>query len=103
MRKQFDGDSLDVVIDVKTKSIHEDKFVRTSVVSFVIWCNSNWDATLSTEFPSKVLVSGLYKCLSFALRIPIATSRYGLFSNNFSKVNSKLCEYDKKYLEKIHK
>ena len=62
----------------------------------VVWCNTNWDATFSTEIPSKVLVPWLYQCLSFALKSPIATTKYGLFSDNFSKVNSKFCENDKK-------
>ena len=76
--------------------MHESEFSRICVSSFIIWCNPNWDATLSTEISSKVLLSGLYQCLSFALKSPIATNKYGLFSDNFSKVNSKLCENDKK-------
>ena len=63
---------------------------------FIIWCNPNCDGTFSTEIPSKVLVSQLYQCLSFALKSPIATSKYGLLSDNFPEVNSKFYENDKK-------
>ena len=64
-----------VRLGVKTKSIHEDEFSRICVSSFIIWCNPNWDATFSTEIPSKVLVSWLYQCLSFTLKSPKATKK----------------------------
>ena len=41
-------------------------------------------------------MSWLQQCLSFALKSPIATSKYGLFSDNFAKANSKFCENDEK-------
>ena len=90
--------------DVRTKLwIYEDTwgwtFISVSICiasnnmkDHVVWCNTNWDATFSTEIPSKVLVPWLYQCLSFALKSPIATTKYGLFSDNFSKVNSKLIQ-----------
>ena len=66
------------------------------VGSFTIWYNPNWDATFSTKIPSKVLVPWLYQCVSFVLKSPITTSKSELFSDNFSKVNSKFCEINKK-------
>ena len=44
-------------------------------------------------------MSWLYHCLCFALKSSIAAYKYGLFSDNFSKINSKLCERNKKYLQ----
>ena len=45
-------------------------------------------------------MSWLYQFLSFALKSPVVSkynaSKYGLFSDNFSKVNLKFCENDKK-------
>ena len=55
-----------------------------------------WNPKFSTEILSKVLVSRLYQCLSFALKSPIAASKYWPFSDNFSKVNSEFCENHKK-------
>ena len=65
--------------------MHENEFSRICVGSFIISCDLNWDVIFSTEIPSKVLVSWLYQYLSFALKSPIATSKYGLFSDNFQR------------------
>ena len=77
------------------KSIHEDEFSRIWVGYFIICCNLNWDAIFSTKIPSKVLVSWLYQCLSFAWKSAITASKDELFSDNFFKVYSKFYENDK--------
>ena len=41
-------------------------------------------------------LSWLCPCLSFPLKSPVATSKHELFSGNFSEINSKFCENDKK-------
>ena len=60
--------------------------------------NPNGDPTFWTEVPSELSVSWLYQCLCFAFKSSIATSKYGLFSDNLSKINLNYCERDKKHL-----
>ena len=58
-----------------------------------------WDAKFSTGTPSKVLVSWLYQCLSFTLKLSIATSKCGLFSDSFPKLIQSSMKMTKSHLE----